>query len=470
MPKYKAKNKNSKLIVRVKLLRGEVLSERDLSMVSQRGFRGLLKPAVVKSNLLEYTGPQGSSLSDYLKQPLTGYEFHFILAQIVRLERKLSTSELAIKHLIVDLRYTYINPYTKELQFIYLPLSTGFPHVAVRQLMETIICQWRPAPEEDMQYPARFLSLLRSMPRYMPDRILAYIKQYDARVAEQLRKTKTSMSGFLTNKQADYYNHYGPQRTAAQTDVLPEHDSATDILPGTGTNRGLRPDVEKTDLLTPEFPDDTALLETPYGDGTNGGAPPVRTQTYLAPQWDEETGLLDTAQFPQWDEETGLLQTSQAQHWEEETGLLNGAQFPQWQEETDLLGSGYGAAERSGDSPGAPTKEQTALLADAPENGVDDRYPYLIRRSMNERISINKPVFRIGKERSYVDCFISNNGAISRSHADIIKRGNRFFLCDRNSTNKTSRNGYILTPEDEVEIFDGDILRLANEEFEFHIH
>ena len=141
MPKYKAKNKNSKLTVKVKLLRGEQLAERDLSMVSQRGFRGLLNPAIMKSNLLEYTGPQGSSLSDYLKQQLTGYEFHFILAQIVRLERKITTSGLAIKHLIVDLHYIFINPYTKELQFIYLPLSTGFPCVSVRELMETIICQ-----------------------------------------------------------------------------------------------------------------------------------------------------------------------------------------------------------------------------------------------------------------------------------------------------------------------------------------
>ncbi len=475
MPKYKAKNKNSKLIVRVKLLRGEQLAERDLSMVSQRGFRGLLKPTIIKANLLEYTGPQGSCLSDYLKQQLTGYEFHYILAQIVRLERKLTTSGLAIKHLIVDLRYIFINPYTKELQFIYLPLSTGFTRVAVRELMETIICQWRPALEEDMQYPARFLSLLRSQPGYMPDQILAYIKQYDARVAEQLRKTQTSMSGFITNKQADYYSHYGSQG-GPQTDNLPGYDPATDVLQGANTFGNSPPVVEETGLLTEEFPDDTALLNTPTIGRVNNGHVASSPQTYTAPQWGEETGLLDTAQFPQWNEETGLLDTAQFPQWNEETGLLDTAQFPSGQEETGLLeSSGYGDTELFDNPSGAPpTDEETGLLSDAPPpfpaGSIDDRYPYLVRRSMNERISINKPVFRIGKERSYVDCFISNNGAISRSHADIIKRGNRFFICDRNSTNKTYRNGYMLTPEDEVEIFDGDVLQLANEEFEFHIH
>lgn len=457
MPKYKAKNKNSKLLVKVKLLREEQLAARELSMISQRGFRGLLSPAIVKSNRLEYTGPQGRNLSDYLKQQLTGYEFHLILAQILRLERKITSGGFAVKHLIIDLRYIFINPYTKELQFIYLPLLTGNPCATVRELMETIICQWRPAPEEDMQYPARFLSLLRSQQSYLPDRILAYIKQYDARVAEQLRKMQTSMSGFITNKKADYYSHYGTQGKP-QAEEFPEYAPATDVLQGVGIVGGTQANVEETGLLTEEYPDDTALLEATGGDAATEETAAFAPQAHMESQWGEETGLLDTTQFPQWQEETGLLDTEQ---------------FPQWQEETGLLESN-GATEQFRDFLDAsPEAEETGLLTDAAprpqaERAANNIYPYLIRRSMNERISISKPVFRIGKERSYVDCFISNNGAISRSHADIIKRGNRFFVCDRNSTNKTYRNGYMLTPEEEVEIFDGDILQLANEEFEFH--
>lgn len=436
MPRFKAKNKNSILFVKAKLHKDEQLVEHDLSMVSQGGFRGLLKPVKMKRNLLEYTGPQGSSLSDYLKQQLTGYEFHFILAQIVRLERTLTSSLLPIKHLIMDLRYIFINPYTKELQFIYLPLFAEPPRVDVRELMETIILQWRPASEEDMQYPARFLSLLRSQREYMPEQILAFIKQYDTRISEQLRKTQTSMSGSITNKQADY-------------------------MQGRNAFGGSQPVGEETSLLGEECPEDTALLENPGSNVMNVGNKAGIPQTHAAPQWDEETGLLDAVQFPQWNEETGLLDTEPSLQGQEETGLLESNGFA----EMDLFNQPNGAL---------PTSEETGLLTDVfPQpslGGINELYPYLIRRSMNERISVNKPVFRIGKERSYVDCFISNNGAISRSHADIIKRGNRYFICDRNSTNKTFLNGCVLTPENEVEIFDGDILQLANEEFEFHTH
>lgn len=109
--------------------------------------------------------------------------------------------------------------------------------------------------------------------------------------------------------------------------------------------------------------------------------------------------------------------------------------------------------------------EATSLLSEGPQI----TYPYLIRKNSFDRMDINKPVFRIGKERSYVDCFVANNNAISRIHADIITKNNSFFVKDENSTNGTYVNGNRLSPNEEVQVFDGDIITFANEEFEFHI-
>jgi len=142
---------------------------------------------------------------------------------------------------------------------------------------------------------------------------------------------------------------------------------------------------------------------------------------------DEETGLLDT-------EETGLLEK------EEETGLLN-----------------------------AEEEEGTALLNGGTVSSYAEHFPTLLRVMTDETISINKPVFRIGKEKSYVDFFVANNKAVSRSHADVIKRGQRYFIIDLNSKNHTYINGQMLPINNEVEIHDGDKLTLADEEFIFHI-
>ena len=96
--------------------------------------------------------------------------------------------------------------------------------------------------------------------------------------------------------------------------------------------------------------------------------------------------------------------------------------------------------------------------------------PYLVREKTNERILLNKPVFRVGKERSYVDYFIGDNTAISRSHANFISREGAYFVVDTNSTNHTFVNGKMIQSNVETQINQGDTIRLANENFKFNLY
>jgi len=110
--------------------------------------------------------------------------------------------------------------------------------------------------------------------------------------------------------------------------------------------------------------------------------------------------------------------------------------------------------------------ENTGLLI---EDNMNGRFPKLFRVLTEETIIINKPVFRLGKEKSYVDYFVANNIAVSRSHADIIIRGDKYFVKDLNSKNHTYINEQVLPIQMEVEIHDGDRLKLGNEEFVFNV-
>ena len=96
--------------------------------------------------------------------------------------------------------------------------------------------------------------------------------------------------------------------------------------------------------------------------------------------------------------------------------------------------------------------------------------PHLIRQKNGERIDLNKPVFRIGKEKSYVDYFIGDNTAISRSHANIISRDGEYFVLDTNSTNHTYVNGAMIQSSVEVKLVHGMKIRFANEDFDFYTH
>ena len=117
---------------------------------------------------------------------------------------------------------------------------------------------------------------------------------------------------------------------------------------------------------------------------------------------------------------------------------------------------------------GGAIGETTVLTA--ANNPAQMIAPHLIRKKNNEKISLNKPVFRVGKERSYVDYFIGDNTAISRSHANFITRDGEYFVVDTNSTNHTFVNGTMIQSNVETAISHGDVVRLANEDFEFKLY
>lgn len=125
-------------------------------------------------------------------------------------------------------------------------------------------------------------------------------------------------------------------------------------------------------------------------------------------------------------------------------------------------------------------EEETGLLIDDEETGlllneetgllsanVSVAYANLYRIATQETIVISKQVFRLGKDSGNSDYNVSGNDSVSRKHAEIIVKGNRYFVTDLNSRNRTYINGEVIPFKEEIEIIDGDVLKLANEEFIF---
>lgn len=119
----------------------------------------------------------------------------------------------------------------------------------------------------------------------------------------------------------------------------------------------------------------------------------------------------------------------------------------------------------SGDNIG----DTTVLGSDMGATYQQAKSAYLVRKKNNERIKITKDVFYIGKERSFVDYFIGDNPAISRSHANIICKNGEYFIVDTNSTNHTFLDGQMLTSNVEAKLESGCEITLANEKFTFEI-
>lgn len=91
----------------------------------------------------------------------------------------------------------------------------------------------------------------------------------------------------------------------------------------------------------------------------------------------------------------------------------------------------------------------------------------LCRLANLDLVEIHGNEFHIGKSADCEYC-IGDNKAISRKHAVIFCRGNTYSIRDEDSTNHSYVNGIMLNAGVEVELRHNDVIKLANEEFEFY--
>ena len=163
MAKFKAKRKDDHLFVRVKLSRGDAVSDAELESFARVYIRGFLKPKKIRKNLIEYSGPMGISLYERMKLPVTKYEFFFIMEQIVDSYQKLQRHNLLPGRVIWDIHQVYYNESTKELQFLYIPFTTAQVGGSMRALMDSIGYSAIPQQEPNTDYVSRFMFFLNSL-------------------------------------------------------------------------------------------------------------------------------------------------------------------------------------------------------------------------------------------------------------------------------------------------------------------
>lgn len=399
--KIAEKKKDYKLTVTVKIAGQEVVNEQELDRFSRVYMRCFLKPMLMRKDVIEYTGPVAIPLVERLKKPISKRDFFSVMEYIVVAAQKLQSHNFPLNNLRMNIQNIYISETTKELQFLYVPVSGVNDNGNLVDLFRAVISCARPAAEGDTGYIARFRFFLDSLRILDLNEIEQFIYREDRTVVSVIKKNNVGQSGFMTSKPQHYQEHMEQQEAA---------DDATGIL---------EEEDDSTGILFEEEPAFAAVVQEPEI---------LYVQPECAPQ------------IPYAEEE-------------EATGLLI-------------------EPEQSAPVMDEMEEEGTCLLEETPQPRVEPKpvvvFPELIRVATGDVVKVNKPVFRMGKERSYVDYFVSDNNAVSRSHADIITRDGTYFVMDLNSKNRTYINNVPLAVQVETEIHDGDTLRLGNEEFTFH--
>lgn len=84
-------------------------------------------------------------------------------------------------------------------------------------------------------------------------------------------------------------------------------------------------------------------------------------------------------------------------------------------------------------------------------------------------IEVTKDEFIIGKKKELVDGVVSFNRMISRSHCKINRRGSQYMVTDLQSANGTYVNKVRLQPNQPCQIKNGDVIRMADSDFQVSI-
>lgn len=123
--------------------------------------------------------------------------------------------------------------------------------------------------------------------------------------------------------------------------------------------------------------------------------------------------------------------------------------------------------------------ETTLLSIDSGNNrrGVANKSKYIPQNApqasllniiTQENITIRKTPFIVGSERETVDFYVSNP-TVSRQHAYIVFLEDKYHIIDNNSTNNTTLDGLIIEPNKRIELYNGALVQLSDELFQFCI-
>ena len=108
------------------------------------------------------------------------------------------------------------------------------------------------------------------------------------------------------------------------------------------------------------------------------------------------------------------------------------------------------------------------FVLDAPVPEVPAAAPRLVVRfgQLSATFEVVKDVTTIGRPDSalhyYPDIEIEMDDAVSRRHAEVVRRADGYYLVDTGSTNGTTLNGEMLLPHQERRLVHGDRIRVGD--------
>lgn len=473
---------------------GEVLDSMTLGMLTNNKIAGLAPTHFMQMNadrFVKYDISSKISVTDYFAGSVSKKKLLHVLEGVSK--ALLSAEEYMLDEscFVLDTNYIYIDVSSLEVNLICLPTSNPNP-VDFGMFLKTIMFNTQFDQSENCDYIARIMNFINKGTGFALPQLRSLLDEmkgdtssgvgmaHNAPLVSQMNATTVVHNS--TTAPVEPKPTISPAQTSQpsgqqQAVTVPPSNLQVNqplVSPAANTSQAAISEEKQMGLLglLTHYSKDNLELYKAQKAAKKAEKPPVKKEKSKPQKDAPQLGFAIPGQIPTQSATMGKAPTSTSVQTKtmvspgmkmaSKSSVSPSQTAPQTQPvssvnfgETTVLG-------------GTPSFGETTVL-----NGTGSvemvRSPFLIRKRTGEKIPINKPVFRIGKERSFVDYFIADNTAISRSHANIITKNQVYYVTDTNSTNHTYVNGKLIASNVETPISSGDIIKLANEEFCFEL-
>lgn len=411
MGKITIDRKKDKIVITNRLLYPEALNERVFNAISSGMFEGLLPIEIIKKR--KYTDLRCSitglmSLNTYFSGVVSREMFLDVILQLIGLVKNCEKNMINPGNLDFQADRIFVDPHTKAVTCIYWPIVNNQNSVPAYLFLK--------------QLPYEVVFDEREERGYIDE----YLKFFEGINPFSINNFEKLILTLMGRQSSDTYSPSGQIRYSGEikerTDTIPI-SASIEYDPFSQTSGSPETEMKKTD--------------DEYLHCDNCGA-----KNHIGTNFCHKCGFMLKRE----------TKTAEKEDCRKEIPEIEQDSNPDTYDATAVLGDGSG---------------DTILLNYSSPKGP--AYPYLIRERTGDKVYIDKPSFRIGKEKRYCDFSVSDNSAVSRKHADIITRGHRYFIIDLHSTNQTYVDGCAIPIDCEIEIFSKTKLRLADEDFTFYV-
>jgi hypothetical protein len=439
MNKIKIIKKKKEIYVHTKLLPVQQLNQREIEFLG-RGQIGTLIPPYIEAGKkpeLMYRVSSMQSLREHLHSVTSKKDFMKLILSILDMMKLAQENMLNNANFILHMDYIFINPRTKELMYVYLPITnSGREYDIIRLLMslpyDTVFNHF-----EDCTYVSEYIAYFNNHPNFSIYDFEMFIREMNGEeVSVGDKEVTIAHPSKLLNKEA---------KICLKCNI--RYSSKDNFCEKCGERLSFAEQSETSNVVSPQMQPASQMQAMPqmFATPQMQAAPQVQQpipQMQATPQMQQPMPQMQAT--PQMQQPMPQMQAAA-----QVCPILQMQSRPPVSAGTTVLGV---------------VDCGTTVLS--PQELGNVVYPHIVRKSNGERIDVNSDSFTVGQSTS-ADYSVSGNTAISRNHAVIITKDGKYYIVDNSSTNGTYIDGTRIPSGKEIEIVSGQKLRFANEEYEF---